>query len=63
MSKSLRIKNMEKAEIKAIADYLKDLEEGLYECDYREITTQGQLTEQGAIKPSPIAQSRIAEQV
>jgi hypothetical protein len=36
---------MEKAEIKAIADYLKDLEEGLYEWDYRGITTQGQLTE------------------
>ena len=36
---------MEKAEIKAIADYLKDLEEGLYERDYRGITTQGQLTE------------------
>ena len=27
--------SMEKAEIKAIADYLKDLEEGLYEWDYR----------------------------
>ncbi len=36
---------MEKAEIKAIADYLKDLEEGLYEWDYRGITTQGHLTE------------------
>ena len=35
---------MEKAEIKAIADYLKDLEEGLYELDYRGITTQGHLT-------------------
>jgi len=28
---------MEKAEIKRIADYLKDLEEGLYEWDYRVI--------------------------
>jgi restriction endonuclease S subunit len=36
---------MQKAEIKQIADYLKDLEEGLYEWDYRGITTQGQLTE------------------
>ena len=36
---------MENAEIKAIADYLKGLEEGLYEWDYRGITTQGQLTE------------------
>ena len=36
---------MEKVEIKQIADYLKDLEEGLYEWDYRGITTQGQLTE------------------
>lgn len=36
---------IEKAEIKRVADYLKDLEEGLYEWDYRGITTQGQLTE------------------
>jgi len=36
---------MEKAEIKRIGDYLKDLEEGLYEWDYRGITTQGHLTE------------------
>ncbi|MBA7629925.1 hypothetical protein ES703_37432 [subsurface metagenome] len=36
---------MEKAEIKQIADYLKDLEEGLVEWDYRGITTQGHLTE------------------
>ena len=36
---------MQKAEIKQIADYLKDLEEGLVEWDYRGITTQGQLTE------------------
>ena len=28
---------MKKAEIKQIADYLKDLEEGLYEGDYRGI--------------------------
>lgn len=36
---------MEKVEIKRIADYLKDLEEGLYEWDYRGITTQQELTE------------------
>jgi len=36
---------VEKAEIKRIAEYLKDLEEGLYEWDYRGITTQGHLTE------------------
>ena len=35
---------MEKVEIKRIAEYLKDLEEGLYEWDYRGITTQGHLT-------------------
>ena len=40
-----RITAMEKAEIKSIANYLKDLEEGLYEWDYRGITTQGQLNE------------------
>ena len=38
---SCRITTMQKAEIKQIADYLKDLEEGLYEWDYRGITTQG----------------------
>ena len=31
--KLLRITSMEKAEIKRIADYIKDLEEGLYEWD------------------------------
>ena len=36
---------MDKPEIKKIADYLKDLEEGLYEWDYRGLTTQGHLTE------------------
>ena len=36
---------MKKAEIKRIADYLKDLEEGLYEWDYQGITTQGHSTE------------------
>lgn len=36
---------MEKAEIKRIGDYLKDLEEGLYEWDYRGLTTLGHLTE------------------
>jgi len=40
-----KISAMEKAEIKRIGDYLKDLEEGLYEWDYRGITTLGQLTE------------------
>ena len=35
---------MDRTEIKSIADYLKDLEEGLYEWDYRGITTQGHLT-------------------
>ena len=35
---------MERAEIKRIAGYLKDLEEGLVEWDYRGITTQGHLT-------------------
>ncbi len=35
---------MEKAEIKQIGAYLKDLEEGLVERDYRGITTQGYLT-------------------
>ncbi len=42
--KSSRIMAMKKAEIKAIAEYLKDLEEGLVEWDYRGITTQGHLT-------------------
>jgi len=36
---------MDKAEIKRIGDYLKDLEEGLYEWDYRGLTTLGHLTE------------------
>ena len=36
---------MDRTEIKQIADYLKDLEEGLVEWDYRGITTQGHLTE------------------
>lgn len=40
-----KIRGMEKAEIKSIADYLKDLEEGLYEWDYRGLTTLGHLTE------------------
>ena len=35
---------MEKAEIKSVAEYLKDLEEGLYEWDYRGLTTLGHLT-------------------
>ena len=38
------ITTMQKVEIKQIADYLKDLEEGLVEWDYRGITTQGHLT-------------------
>lgn len=40
-----KLPSMKKAEIKQIADYLKDLEEGLYEWDYRGITTLGDLTE------------------
>ena len=40
----VKIRDMEKAEIKHIGEYLKDLEEGLYEWDYRGITTQGHLT-------------------
>jgi len=36
---------MEKVEIKQIGAYLKDLEEGLAEWDYRGITTTGHLTE------------------
>lgn len=40
-----RIMAMKKAEIKQIGAYLKDLEEGLVEWDYRGITTQGHLTE------------------
>ncbi|MFX0201654.1 MAG: hypothetical protein ACFFCW_36535 [Candidatus Hodarchaeota archaeon] len=36
---------MEKAEIKQIADYRKDLEEGLYEWDDQGLITQGHLTE------------------
>jgi len=36
---------MERVEIKQIADYLKDLEEGLVKWNYRGITTQGHLTE------------------
>jgi len=35
---------MERAEIKSIADYLKDIEEGLYEWDYRGLSTLGVLT-------------------
>ena len=36
---------MEKAEIEQIEDYLKDLEEGLVEWDYRGPMTLGHLTE------------------
>lgn len=35
---------MEKAEIKQISDYIKDLEEGLVEWDYRGVSTLGHLT-------------------
>jgi hypothetical protein len=38
---AIKYEAMEKAEIKSIGDYLKDFEEGLYEWDYRGITTQG----------------------
>lgn len=34
---------MQKAGIKHIADYIKDLEEGLYEWDYRGLPTLGDL--------------------
>jgi len=40
----IHLQPMEKGEIQAVADYLKDLEEGLYEWDYRTIMTQGHLT-------------------
>lgn len=36
---------MERAEIKRVVDYLKDLEEGLYKWDYCGITTLSGLTE------------------
>ena len=39
------IRKMTKPEIKRIADYLKDLEEGLYEWDYRGLTSQRHLAE------------------
>ena len=35
---------MEKVEIKQVADYIKDLEEGLVEWDYRGLSTLGHLT-------------------
>ncbi len=35
---------MEKVEIKCIAEYLTNLEGGVYECDYREITMLDHLT-------------------
>ena len=40
----LKLKRMDRTEIKCIGEYIKDLEEGLYEWDYRGITTQGHLT-------------------
>jgi hypothetical protein len=46
-----RITAMQKAEIKQIADYLKDLEEGLVEWDYRGIATQYHLTQLHEIIP------------
>ncbi len=36
---------MQRAEVKAIGDYLKDLEEGLYEWDYRGMTALYRLPE------------------
>lgn len=36
---------MEKGEIKQVADYLKELEEGLYEWDYRGLITLGHRSE------------------
>ncbi len=41
----VKLRGVKKAEIKRIVDYLKDLEQGLYEWDYRGITIQGHLTE------------------
>jgi hypothetical protein len=41
---------MERAEIKQIADYLKDLEEGLVEWDYRGLSTLGHLTKHQIIE-------------
>ena len=42
--KTHRIVYMEKAEIKQMADYIKDLEEGLVGLDYRGLSTLGHLT-------------------
>lgn len=42
---------MRKSEIKRVANYLKDLEEGLYEWDYRGVPTLGHLTELYRIIP------------
>ena len=40
---SVRLWLMDKAEIKQIADYPKELEEGLYEWDYQGLLTLGEL--------------------
>jgi hypothetical protein len=42
---------MEKTEIKSIADYLKDLEEGLYKQDYRGIFSRQKLDELYSVIP------------
>jgi hypothetical protein len=42
---------MQKAEIKSIADYLKDLEEGLYELDYTGMTARRKLDELYGVIP------------
>jgi hypothetical protein len=42
---------MEKAKIKSIADYLKDLEEGLYKQDYRSIFARQKLDELYSVIP------------
>lgn len=56
-----RISAMEKAEIKHIGDYLKDLEEGLYEWDYRGITTQGHLTKLYQIIEQPMMRATFKD--
>jgi hypothetical protein len=36
---------MKRAEIKSVSNFLTDLEEGLYECDYTSLTAQRKLDE------------------
>jgi hypothetical protein len=53
---------MEKREIEAVADYLKDLKEGLYEWDYRGIMTQGHLTKLYEIIQQLMGATFVADQ-